>query len=84
MAEKENGALTGNYIWGANLVLDKVAGSYYLYNAHGDVVDLTDASGTVTKRYDYDAFGNERDPDGIAPNPCFALYKTTRRRKRNE
>ncbi len=31
----------------------------YVLNAHGDVVALLDASGDVTKRYDYDAFGNQ-------------------------
>jgi len=31
---------------------------YYLYNGHGDVVQLTNAWGVVTASYDYDAFGN--------------------------
>ena len=30
---------------------------WYLYNAHGDVVQLTDSSGAVTKSYDYDPYG---------------------------
>lgn len=32
--------------------------SYYAYDGHGSVRELTDASGTVTDRYDYDAFGS--------------------------
>lgn len=46
------------YIRGLNLAA-MVSGtdtSYYLYNAHGDVVQLTDGSGTITKNYAYDAF----------------------------
>jgi RHS repeat-associated protein len=31
---------------------------YYLNNAHGDVVNLTDSRGTVVNSYQYDAFGN--------------------------
>ena len=32
---------------------------YYQYDGHGSVVQLTDATGTVIKNYDYDAFGND-------------------------
>ena len=42
---------------------------YYLYNAHGDVVQRTDSSGAVTKAYTYDAFGVEQNPDSTDPNP---------------
>lgn len=31
---------------------------YYVYNGHGDVVQLTSSNGTVMMTYDYDAFGN--------------------------
>jgi len=31
---------------------------YYVNNAHGDVVNLTDSKGTVVNSYKYDAFGN--------------------------
>ena len=37
--------------------------TYYAQNAHGDVVNLTDADGAVTKTYHYDAFGVEIDLD---------------------
>ena len=36
--------------------------SYYQYDAHGNVVQLTNASGAVTQSYDYDAFGNQFAP----------------------
>jgi len=36
---------------------------YYLFNAHGDVVGLTDQNGNMRKQYDYDAWGNEKNPD---------------------
>ncbi|MCX8131620.1 MAG: RHS repeat-associated core domain-containing protein, partial [Clostridia bacterium] len=36
---------------------------YMLFNAHGDVVQLTGTDGNVIKSYDYDAFGNEKNLD---------------------
>ncbi len=36
---------------------------YYTQNAHGDVVNLTDKDGKVTKSYRYDAFGVEKNID---------------------
>jgi len=41
---------------------------FSLYNGHGDVVQLTDASGSSVKSYDYDAFGNEKNPDANDTN----------------
>ena len=41
----------------------------YVLNAQGDVVALLDASGNVTKRYDYDAFGEEIGIDENDSNP---------------
>ena len=32
---------------------------YFLYNGHGDVVQLTNTAGSLIKNYDYGAFGNE-------------------------
>ena len=37
--------------------------TYYIQNAHGDVVNLTDKDGKVTKSYRYDAFGVEKNID---------------------
>ena len=52
-----------------DFLLDGGTTEYYLYNAHGDVVQRTDSSGAVTKVYTYDAFGVEKDPDSADPNP---------------
>ena len=51
------------YIWGPDRVLAKieaVTGNiyYYLYNGHGDVVQIVDTSGNIVNRYDYDVWGN--------------------------
>lgn len=59
------------YVRGTNLLakFSKQSGNvktdyqYYTQNAHGDVVDLTDEDGAVTKSYTYDAFGVEVDPN---------------------
>ena len=51
------------YLRGTNLVATynyqngaKSGYTYYTQNAHGDVVNLTDSTGLVTKSYTYDAF----------------------------
>ena len=43
--------------------------AYYLYNEHGDVVQLVTASNTLGQSYDYDAFGNEVNPSATDTNP---------------
>ncbi len=43
---------------------------YYTQNAHGDVVNLTNENGEVTKKYTYDAFGVEKN---IAENDTNAF-----------
>ena len=76
-----NGAVTAKYIYGNQ----RIAGEsnnvrkYYLYNAHGDVVQLTDDMGAVLWYYDYDAFGNEKNPDPNDTNAfryCGEYYDT--------
>lgn len=59
------------YIRGLTLIASNSVGElrYYLYNAHGDVVQLTDSQGNVVKEYDYDAFGREVNPDNNDANP---------------
>ena len=48
------------YIRGINLIYaDDGDKTYYHFNAHGDVVVLTNASGSKTKSYSYNAFGVE-------------------------
>ncbi|MBR1443515.1 MAG: hypothetical protein IJ583_08285 [Firmicutes bacterium] len=52
-------------------------GKYYLHNGHGDVVSITNNSGTVIKSYSYDSFGNEKNIDKNDTNPwryCGEYY----------
>lgn len=69
--EKQNGNVTAKYVRALNLVSSTIGNveSYYLYNAHGDVVQLVNASGVVSKTYNYDAFGIEinLDPNDVNP-----------------
>lgn len=62
-----SGAVTNKYVRGINLIYSEdgagVNRRYYVYNGHGDVVQLTDTTGSAIKTYDYDAFGNEKNPD---------------------
>ena len=50
----------------------------YVLNAHGDVIALVSKTGsTVAKYYEYDAFGNEINPDASDTNPyryCGEYY----------
>ena len=74
------GESTASYLRGVNLISKTAdATEYYLFNAHGDVVNLTSSTGAVTKTYNYDAFGNERTPDSADTNPfryCGEYYDT--------
>lgn len=62
---------TVSYVRGLSLVAAVQDGvrTYYHYNAHGDVVQLTNSSGTVTKNYTYDAFGVEKNAATSDANP---------------
>jgi RHS repeat-associated protein len=42
--------------------------SYYTYDGHGNVRELTDATGSITDRFDYDAFGNLTHRSGTTAN----------------
>lgn len=59
--DEDPSVVTEIYIRGLSLVAAVKNGqaTYYHYNAHGDVVQLTNSSGSVTKDYTYDAFGVE-------------------------
>ncbi len=51
------------YIWGHDRVLAQINAMtgnsyYYLYNGHGDVVQITDTQGNIKNTYDYDVWGN--------------------------
>ena len=71
VGETTASTVKATYLYGANLIRRDTGTdtAYYLYNAHGDVVDLADSTGASTKSYKYDAFGNEDDPDEDDPNP---------------
>jgi len=61
------------YIWGADRVLtqiDALTGKsyYYLYNGHGDVVQIVDTSGNIVNQYDYDVWGNFLKKEETIPN----------------
>ncbi len=42
---------------------------YYLYNAHGDVIGLTDSQGNIVNSYEYDAWGNVLNQTETIDNP---------------
>ena len=71
VAETRGGSLVSRYVYGVNLVSCRSGSSllYYHQNAHGDVVKITTAAGAVNRSYDYDAFGNEKDPASADANP---------------
>lgn len=81
MELSESGKVQKRYIRGNDLVYaDKGTDTekqYYVTDSHGNVVQLTDKSGSVTKTYEYDSFGNEVNPDGKDDNPfryCGEYY----------
>ena len=57
-----DGNVVRSYIYGENgqlLAMKKGNTTYfYHYNAHGDVIALTDEQGNIVARYQYDAWGN--------------------------
>ena len=80
VADVDNNDLTV-YFRGINLIYAENDGeqTYYHFNAHGDVVALTNANGTKTKSYSYDAFGEEYDISALDENPfryCGEYYDT--------
>ena len=71
-----NGYNAACYIRGAGLIAmqDYSNGQftspvYYLFDAHGNVVNLIDNEGEKIKTYRYDAFGVEKNPDENDTNP---------------
>ena len=81
MELSESGTVQRRYVRGNDLVYaDKGNGTekqYYVTDPHGNVVQLADESGKVTKTYEYDSFGNEVNPDKKDDNPfryCGEYY----------
>ena len=73
-AEKYYSSVTV-YVYGIALI--KSGTRYYLYSWHGDVIALINLAGSITKTYEYDAFGVEDDIDDSDSNPwryCGEYY----------
>jgi RHS repeat-associated protein len=64
------GVVTRTYSYGLERISEtQSAGtSFYGYDGHGSVRQLTNSSGTITDTYDYDAFGNLINSTGSTPN----------------
>ena len=75
-----NGTAVNRYYRGANGIAYadfNGAVSYYQKDAHGDVTALADANGSITKNYQFDAFGNELSQSDNDINPfryCGEYY----------
>ncbi|MGG3897827.1 RHS repeat domain-containing protein [Aeribacillus composti] len=77
-----SGNVVRSYIYGENgqlLAMKKGSATYfYHYNAHGDVIALTEAQGNIAARYQYDTWGNilSQSGDMAAENPYrYAGYQ---------
>lgn len=76
-----SGKVQKRYIRGNDLVFadrgTETEKTYYLTDSHGNVVQLLDEDGKISKVYEYDSFGNEVDPDKKDDNPfryCGEYY----------
>lgn len=81
MELSDSGKVKKRYVRGYDLVYSdkgtETEKQYYVADPHGNVVQLTDESGKVTKTYEYDSFGNEVNPDSKYDNPfryCGEYY----------
>ena len=81
MELSKGGAVQKRYIHGNDLVYadkgENTEKTYYVTDMHGNVVQLLDESGNVTKTYEYDSFGNEVKPEKKDENPyryCGEYY----------
>jgi RHS repeat-associated protein len=84
--ELQNGAVSRIYSYGLERISEKqlTGVSFYGYDGHGSVRQLTNSAGAVTDTYDYDAFGNLTNSTGSTPNnylfageqydPALSLY----------
>jgi len=88
--ELVSGAVTRTYAYGLERISESQTlnatwtPSFYGYDGHGSVRQLTNLAGAVTDTYDYDAFGNLINSNGSTPNnylfageqydPALGLY----------
>jgi len=70
---ESNGAgnVTAQNIWGHKMLARKIGAAYYyyLYNGHGDVVQIVNESGAIVNSYTYDEWGNIRTISETVSNP---------------
>jgi RHS repeat-associated protein len=73
--ELQSGAVVKSFTYGHDLISQRCSPitancslSFYQYDGHGSVRQLTNASGSVTDAYDYDAFGNLISRTGTTSN----------------
>ena len=73
MELSDSGKVKKRYVRGDDLIYSdkgtETEKQYYVTDPHGNVVQLTDKRGAVIKKYEYDSFGNEVNPDGKDNNP---------------
>jgi RHS repeat-associated protein len=72
---------TATYVWGPDRVLaklDNVTGMryYYIYNGHGDVIQILDTAGNIVNAYEYDTWGNFTNKNESIHNP-FTYFGQT-------
>ena len=69
--ELQTGSVTKQFTFGHDLISQRIIGgplSFYSYDGHGSVRQLTDATASITDTYTYDAFGILIDRTGTTPN----------------
>jgi RHS repeat-associated protein len=72
--ELQSGTVTRTYSYGLERISESQTlnsawtPSFYGYDGHGSVRQLTSTAGAVTDSYDYDAFGNLVNQTGSTPN----------------
>ena len=69
--ELQSGSVTKQFTFGHDLISQRIIGgalSFYSYDGHGSVRQLTDSTSSVTDTYDYDAFGILIHRTGTTPN----------------
>ena len=66
-----SGQVKAQNIWGYQVLSRKIDGKYYyyIYNGHGDVIQIVDESGNIVNTYKYDEWGNLLFKDEEIYNP---------------
>ena len=65
------GQVTAQNIWGHKALAREISGTYYyyLYNGHGDVIQVIDENGNAVNSYSYDEWGNILSSQEQISNP---------------